>query len=864
MSDTAASNISPHLVELSFGEDIERLTADFVGREWVFAAVERWLADPDGSRFFILTGEPGAGKSAIAARLAQTQPRVLAHHFCIAGRSATITPGAALRSLAAQFGENLPGYGEALANTIRPTHLSVRVDIHVDQLNGGQIVGVVIEHLHAADPQQELDILLRAPLAALRSPPPMAMILIDALDEAVTFRGDPNLAVLLAGADDLPPWVRFFCTTRPERRALRYFDAVQPYLLATETEMNLADIRQFIAGRLADPEFAPRLAGSRIPAPALTEHLVELSSGNFLYTRVLLDDIAAGRQSLDDLDALPRSLDQIFLGFLSRFTVQEWDDCYRPILGVLAVAAQPLTEGQLSNFTGLGPTRTRQSLGVVGQFLDVGVTGQGQKAFGLFHRSLQDYLLDEKRSGDFWCAAEDGHRCIADYYLANFRDSWAGCDDYGLRYLVEHLHALRRRPADRKSLFETIGPAFMRAKRARYGSHQPYAGDVSLVIVAAQEAHDLVQEIRCGLIYSTLAELATDTPPGLLAALAWTGQTEQARSLVGLKQPADQAPAYGAIGSGLLRRDARQEAQDTLLQSLAVAEVLADEGERASSLAKLAEPFADAGMTGQLLEAMRTLETPAHRALALAAIARASASSGQTAGLAELAEETLRLSVTAGDAAQDSETKRYIAEVFALVGQTPWAAALAKEVLVDLAALSSPASQADALASAVEILVMAGEARDAEEARGCTQKAIEGVGAAWDRAYVRAKIAQGLIRQGRDSVADALIQEALDDLREVESADMSQTEKEAFKALALAELLRALVQRGYFERATELVQATRGKIWRAVAARTLVEALAKRGEIERAQQFQMWFSSARGESQAHQHEVEAVVPAHKW
>lgn len=30
------------------------------------------------------------------------------------------------------------------------------------------------------------------------------------------------------------------------------------------------------------------------------------------------------------------------------------------------------------------------------------------------------------------------------------------------------------------------------------------------------------------------------------------------------------------------------------------------------------------------------------------------------------------------------------------------------------------------------------------------------------------------------------------------------------------------------------------------------------------QQFQMWFSSAWGESQAHQHEVEEVVPAHKW
>ncbi len=41
---------------LDFSDYIADRTRDFVGREWVFAEIDAWLADPGAPRFFIITG----------------------------------------------------------------------------------------------------------------------------------------------------------------------------------------------------------------------------------------------------------------------------------------------------------------------------------------------------------------------------------------------------------------------------------------------------------------------------------------------------------------------------------------------------------------------------------------------------------------------------------------------------------------------------------------------------------------------------------------------------------------------------------------------------------------------------------------
>jgi WD40 repeat protein len=450
---------SLRLVALDFAEDINRLTDEFVGREWIFTEIAQWIR-AGNEPFFILTGEPGIGKSAIAARLTQVRDDIAAYHFCIAGRNSTIVPGTVLRSIAAQLGRKLLDYGLTLANTIKPTYLSVNVKIDVGTMSGGQITGVVINNLTITDAKQEIETLLTAPLSAMPAPAQPVLILLDSLDEAFNYSPNENLVTLLAGLHNLPRWVRIILTSRPEARVLSYFGFLPTHVVAAESQMNREDLRRYVGYRISKSKLFTRLQAA--PTPITAEALVEkvagvseasgLADGNFLYTKILLNDIESGVQPLGDLAALPKSLDDIYQGFLLRLA-PEWETKYQPLLAVLAVAREPLTREQLLRFGDqsarliggrMSATLVNLALGVLVQFLDMR-GAPASEIYSLFHQSLRDYLGETSRSGRFACPPEDGHGAIADYYWqATFdqaagRHNWNTCDTYGLAHLPAHL-----------------------------------------------------------------------------------------------------------------------------------------------------------------------------------------------------------------------------------------------------------------------------------------------------------------------------------------------------------------------------------------------------------------------------------------
>jgi hypothetical protein len=95
-----------------FTDLITQHSKNFTGRKWVFAEIDHWFANLAAPRFFIITGEPGIGKTAIAAQLAQGR-ELAAIHFCIARQADTTDPLDFTRSLSHQF-TRIDGFAKAI------------------------------------------------------------------------------------------------------------------------------------------------------------------------------------------------------------------------------------------------------------------------------------------------------------------------------------------------------------------------------------------------------------------------------------------------------------------------------------------------------------------------------------------------------------------------------------------------------------------------------------------------------------------------------------------------------------------------------------------------------------------------------
>jgi hypothetical protein len=172
---------------------------------------------------------------------------------------------------------------------------------------------------------------------------------IDAIDE-VNRGGVNELASLVRDAwANTPDWLRLVVTSLPEPELVSALAAFEPLHLDVEAGENRSDLEQFVRAELE--HLAVRADTETV------ERLIERTGGVFLYAVLVLEDVAAGRTSLREMDRLPVGLGGYYrAAFERRFPdVNAYRARTRPILDCVSAARVPLPLALLAEALGETP-----------------------------------------------------------------------------------------------------------------------------------------------------------------------------------------------------------------------------------------------------------------------------------------------------------------------------------------------------------------------------------------------------------------------------------------------------------------------------------------------------------------------------
>ena len=430
---------------------VQERAAYFTGRGWVFARLDQFLHGPPG--VFLLLGEPGTGKTAVAAQLAlaaagrltpaaATPPYsavpVAAAYFCRAGRVDLLDVA---QRLSDQLAETVPGFAHERETTLLPEIHVGDVQVHTgDIAAGGSATGVRID-LSRLQAETAFVRAVTLPFKRVREAgeSTQVILLVDALDESLASQTAKELPRLLGDVE----YAHLVVTARPDRRATGWlWDRAMRVDLLADTPPGSDDALEYLQRRLI-PEGEP--AAMAILAERIAEH----ASGNFLYAFYVIEALRGAHvlAALDDAAArgvpLPEGdLPGVYRDFLRRELWRDdraWSTRFGPVLAPLAVAQdEGLTTEQLRLVAGrlaeepMTRTAIREVTRTARQFLD-GPAPDGP--FRVYHQSFADFLVDPEQNPDFLIDAAETHEAIVAAYAATDPLSW---DSYARRNLALH------------------------------------------------------------------------------------------------------------------------------------------------------------------------------------------------------------------------------------------------------------------------------------------------------------------------------------------------------------------------------------------------------------------------------------------
>lgn len=364
-SNTLAGERSRKVLEftdLSFRQRFEELiadkTKDFVGREYVFDEIRSFLnTQPKG--YLTIEGDPGMGKSAILAKYVQDTGCIA--HFNIYGEYDTTE-----KFLATICGELSDRY------QLPPRPIPKNPDYY--QAFVSQLFGE----------------------ASQRSNGEQVIIAIDALDE-VYLGGQTQRGNILSLPQHLPEGIYLIMTVRRDAPISLYIDAPHPPPLSLKEyeEQSFRDVRTYIENRITKSSKLRQQIQERGKTEAEFIDLMAVKSeNNFMYLRLVLDDIENGLYDSLELEHLPIGLQGYYEFHWKRMGMK--DKSLRTIekikiIYILAEVRRPVSVKKICDFSSEDSFKVEEVIKEWKQYLHV-LRKNGQIRYSVYHSSFRDFL----------------------------------------------------------------------------------------------------------------------------------------------------------------------------------------------------------------------------------------------------------------------------------------------------------------------------------------------------------------------------------------------------------------------------------------------------------------------------------------
>ena len=407
--------------------------ANITGREFIREKISQFMED-QLSGYFILTGEPGIGKTAIMANLINPRERQ-AHYFF-------------------KSGSNYDNPDDCI-NGIRH-FLAQKYNIAVSQ-------GLV------APEQARLDFEdLLTQISNMQLPGQHESIILDAIDESSKTQDGKTIGEILPAI--LPKGIYFIISTRPlnpDMGVLKNKEGFYTYHLDPAGEDNRKDAYAFIASML----------DGKIDREWQTE-IADKAAWNFLIIKLMSEAIIKEDFQPEDIDQFlntGKDLQNWYQGYCERINHRFADepeklDKIQSILGAVAAAGDPVSKTQICEALNMSFSWFDWAMRFIGQFMDVvnisenGIDKGGmsnETFYRFYHLSFMHFV-----NNHLFDHHNPYHRNWADYY-ADWQDKRGFEHDYAIKSYPRHLHL----SGQKSRLLEIITHPLFVLESSRIGKH---------------------------------------------------------------------------------------------------------------------------------------------------------------------------------------------------------------------------------------------------------------------------------------------------------------------------------------------------------------------------------------------------------